>query len=180
MDYEDYEHLPSVVMEDFLAFCGFDLEWAVSRAAAGYGHVFAELYRDPGWGVTPGQLADHVAEAWGRYGSPLLSWPEWRHLFDLAGYREGNVPATRPAEPLLLWRGSVPEFRQQPSWTHDKACAAEFAVASPLQDRFPMGELWWAWVEPWRLLTRVDHWFEGEYVVDTDGLAIHNEAYGPF
>lgn len=93
---------------------------------------------------------------------------EWRPLFELVGYAEDGRPAERPAQPLALWRGSVPERRTEWSWTDDREVAVGYAGGERF--RRPLGMVWRATVEPWRLLARNTK--QCEYLVDTEGLLI--------
>ena len=100
----------------------------------------------------------------------LFDADTWRDLFELAGYTEDGKPAERPAEPLTLYRGSVPERKALWSWTDNREVAARYASGNYY--RRPSGILWVATVDPWRLLARNTDRSEYEYVVDTEGLVI--------
>jgi hypothetical protein len=103
------------------------------------------------------------------YPENALDRSGWRTLFQLAGFTIDGVPAARPAEPLRLWRGSVPERRANWSWTDSREMAVDYARGFA---RRSLGNLWTAQVEPWRLFCRNEDREEFEYVVDTDGLDI--------
>lgn len=100
----------------------------------------------------------------------------WRLLFDAIGYTTARrapdgdrllpaVVAERPAAPVTLYRGALPEYALRWSWTSDLEAARVFATHD---GRF-RGYVWSAQVEPGRLLGFA-HWDVPEYVVDTRGL----------
>lgn len=110
------------------------------------------------------------------YPENALDRSEWRTLFQSAGFTIDGVPAPRPAEPLRLWRGSVPERRANWSWTSSREIAVDYARGIA---RRPNGNLWTAQVEPWRIFCRNEESRkEFEYVVDTDGLDIKEAPIG--
>ncbi len=92
-------------------------------------------------------------------------------MFELSGYTVDGVPAHRPEESMVLYRGSVPELRKNWSWTDSRAVAEKYADGEHYSR--PLGRVWTATVEPWRLMASNRDRAEREYVVDTDGLAIH-------
>lgn len=122
--------------------------------------------------ITPAAAAANVASAWSmaEYPDTTLDREVWRGLFELAGYTVDDTPADRPSEPLVLWRGSLPEARANWSWTDSREVAQQYADGG---FRRAPGALWTATVAPWRLLARQTGRQESEYVVDTAGLEIH-------
>lgn len=123
--------------------------------------------------LLPDVAAVVVPAAWSLVEFPnrTLSADLWRALFDLAGYTVEGVPASRPSEPLQLWRGALHEWRAGWSWTDDRDLAQWFADRPHNAGR---GQVWTADVEPARLLARISEQRAGEseYVVDARGLEI--------
>lgn len=93
----------------------------------------------------------------------------WRWLFKVAGFTIDGEPAERPTQPVLLWRGSVPERRTDWSWSTDRAVAERFAAGSGGR---PPGRVYTVLAPPHALLCAYNGRSEAEYVVDTDGLNI--------
>lgn len=125
--------------------------------------------------LTPEAATAHVGSVWSdsEYPDKHADRDDWRGLFRLAGYTTDGKPAERPTEPLVLWRGSVPERRADWSWTDNRQIAEKYADATHFQR--PLGSVWRSTVEPWRLLARNTERNEHEYVVDTEGLTITRE-----
>lgn len=98
-----------------------------------------------------------------------LDHETWSEVFEMAGYTVDGQRVERPHQPVLLYRGSTVEGRDNWSWTDDREEAGR--NASGFYRRRP-GHLWVALVEPWRLLARNTGRGESEYVVDTDGMTI--------
>lgn len=126
-------------------------------------------------GLLTAETARLTGTTWNAAEYPDRAIPHqtWRELFTIAGYTRNGQPAERPAEPLQLYRGSVLERRGDWSWTDRLDVATGYAHGT--RARRPLGKVWTADVEPWRLLARnegKDNRHESEYVVDTDGLAI--------
>lgn len=94
----------------------------------------------------------------------------WRWLFDAAGFTVDGVPAERPAGPVELWRGTVPERRRDWSWTTDRAVAERFAFGH-VRGR-PDGRLYRVLAPSAALLCGNTERGEAEYVLDTCGLRI--------
>ncbi|MFJ9474735.1 hypothetical protein ACIRRI_06925 [Streptomyces mirabilis] len=94
----------------------------------------------------------------------------WRWLFDVAGFTIDGEPAERPTEPILLWRGTVPERRTDWSWTTDRTIAEGYANGTAA--RRPTGRLHVVLAPPEALLAANNGRSEAEYVVDTRGLTI--------
>src|SRR4051794_15320862 len=59
-----------------------------------------------------------VPDAWSAAEFPQrrLSQANWREIFLISGYSNDGVPAERPAEPLVLYRGSAKAHRRRWSW----------------------------------------------------------------
>jgi hypothetical protein len=131
--------------------------------------VYMLYYHDP---LTREAAVASVGDVWSmsEYPDSHLDHWEWRELFDLAGYTEDGEPAQRPTAPLTLYRGSVPERKADWSWTDNRDVAAKYASVAHYYR--PLGKVWKATVEPWRLLARNTGREEAEYVVNTDGLDI--------
>lgn len=132
-----------------------------------------------------GKLAPEVATAlvadfWSmaEYPQDCLDDETWDELFDLAGYTVDGRPATKPPEPIQLYRGSTEEFARRWSWTDDRDRAEWFASRAV----GPPGErtVWTALVEPWRLRARIHESSRGEseYVIDTVGLEVRRLTEG--
>lgn len=102
------------------------------------------------------------------YPDRSLTRTVWREIFGRAGYCIDGVPAERPSEPLTLYRGAPREYRLNWSWTDSSEVATDFA-SGRLWTR-PASTVWFATVEPWRLLSRDNGRKEAEYVIDTRGL----------
>lgn len=121
--------------------------------------------------LTPEVGAVVVPSAWSavEFPSRALGEDEWRELFAFAGYTVEGVPADRPTEPLLLWRGALPEHRDGWSWTDDPELAQWFADRRHHRGQ---GRVWTARVEPGRLLARISQVRAGEseHVVDARGM----------
>lgn len=122
--------------------------------------------------LTAELAAEFVGPAWSmsEYPDTHLDHDTWRGLFSLSGYTVDGVPAERPTEPLVLWRGSVPERKSDWSWTDNREVAARYAGGDHYHR--PKGIVWRAVVDPHRLLCCNLEREEREYVVDTEGLTI--------
>ena len=94
----------------------------------------------------------------------------WLEMFEAGGYTHDGQPAERPKEPIRLYRGSVADRRLNWSWTERIEVAEKFA-AGDRRGR-PLGKVWTAEVEPWRLLCRNDDRSEAEFVINTEGLHV--------
>lgn len=114
----------------------------------------------------------------GKYPDLYLHHDDWRDLFGLAGYTHNGAAAERPHGTLRLYRGSVAERRDHHwSWTDRLEIATGYARGT--RARRPLGKVWQADVEPWRLMARngdPEGRNESEYVVDTAGLVIVEHA----
>lgn len=88
----------------------------------------------------------------------------WRWLFRVAGFTVDGRPSERPAGPVELWRGSVPERRADWSWSTDRAVAEKFAAG--IRGRRP-GRLYRLLCPPEALLAANNERSEAEFVVDT-------------
>lgn len=132
--------------------------------------LLVELYY--GGMLTPEAAAANVGSVWScsEYPDRHATRADWRALFALAGYTEDGKPAELPTEPLTLWRGSVTKRRTDWSWTDSREVAERYAGGEHY--RRPLGVLWQATVDPWRLLAKNTERDEHEYVVDTQGMTI--------
>lgn len=103
------------------------------------------------------------------YPNQNLDTESWRDLFGQAGYTVDGKAVDRPAEPIRLWRGSVPERQADWSWSADRTVAERFAAG--IRGRKP-GRLYTVTAPPEALLCANNGRDEAEYVVDTHGLDI--------
>ncbi|MER7952371.1 hypothetical protein ABTY59_33765 [Streptomyces sp. NPDC096079] len=120
-------------------------------------------------------LAAHVGPVWSRTEFPdaALGHDRWRELWRAAGFTRDGRPAARPAAPVELWRGSVPERRGDWSWTTDRKVAEEYAAGG---FRRKVGRLYRTVAPPEALLGAYNGRGEGEYVIETGGLSITEHA----
>ncbi|MFJ5592825.1 hypothetical protein ACIQCG_24130 [Streptomyces noursei] len=118
-------------------------------------------------------LAAHVGSVWSmaEYPDAALDRPAWRELFAKAGFTADGRPATHPAGPVELWRGSVHERRADWSWTTRRAVAEGYATGTGAR-RSTTGRLYRTVAPPSALLAHSTGRGEGEYVLNTDGLTI--------
>ncbi|MET9676439.1 hypothetical protein ABZY68_25590 [Streptomyces sp. NPDC006482] len=116
-------------------------------------------------------LAAHIGMVWSRTEFPdaALGHDRWRELWHAAGFTRDGHPAAQPAAPMELWRGSVPERRTDWSWTTDRTVAEEYAAGG---FRRKAGRLYRTFAPAGALLGAYNGRGEGEYVIDTRGLAI--------
>lgn len=121
--------------------------------------------------VDEAALAAHIGPVWSRTEFPdaALGHGRWRELWRSAGFTRDGRPAERPADPVELWRGSVPERRADWSWTTDRAVAEEYAAGGHSR---AVGRLYRTVAPSGVLLGAYNGRGEAEYVVDTDGLTI--------
>jgi hypothetical protein len=124
--------------------------------------------------VTPETVAAVIGNVW-QFSYPNGPGPDgWVHMFRLAGYTHNCRPAERPSGPLRLYRGAPAEERCGLSWTPVRWVAEHYAHHQggfgPVGDRSMHGAVWWADVEPDRLLACSIVTNEIEYVVDPEGL----------
>ena len=149
----------------------FDIAAAIEDAAHRSPALFAELvHRADEYGIEPEDFSEFVGSAWVGVAAQHLDREWWRRLFEAAGYREDDELTDRPAQPLVLWRGAIPEFRANWSWTDHGDAAHMYASGWWVQQE--IGIVWRAVVEPERLFARLSHGRHAEFVVDTDGLTI--------
>jgi hypothetical protein len=104
------------------------------------------------------------------YPDQHLDRDNWRQLFDVAGFTVDGTSAPRPTEPILLWRGTVPERRTDWSWTTVRTIAEGYANGTAA--RRPTGRFYVTLAPPEALLCANNERGEAEYVVDTRGLTI--------
>ncbi|GGX40935.1 hypothetical protein [Streptomyces noursei] len=123
--------------------------------------------------IDAGTLAAHVGRVWNmaEYPDAALDRPAWRQLFAMAGFTADGRPAERPADPVELWRGSVPERRDDWSWSTRRAVAEGYATGTGAR-RPTTGRLYHVVAPPSALLAHNTGRDEDEYVLDTDGLSI--------
>lgn len=100
----------------------------------------------------------------------------WRELFDIVGFthhdndRFGH-PAERPAEPVRLYRGAIPERADGWMWTDDLDEARFYATNGGLYH----GDVWTLTAPPDRLMATLD--LPGcamQYVIDPRGLPVEH------
>ncbi|MFE9880482.1 hypothetical protein [Streptomyces sp. NPDC005784] len=147
-----------------------ELDWLIGLAGRTYGPTFlAEALAEDK--ITARTVADLVGGIWSgaEYPDRHHDRDTWRWLFDTAGFTVDGERAARPAEPLTLYRGSVPERRTDWSWSRDRAVAERFAEG--VRGRAP-GRLWVCEVPPAHMLAVNTGRDEAEVVVDTRGLQI--------
>ena len=107
-----------------------------------------------------------------------LPWAVWRRLFDVAGYTVDGQPASRPTEPVTVYRAASRARRSGHSWTDEPAVARQFLDLGGRGAYAPV--LWCAVADPWRLLARLEEERKDEpqYVIETTGLKINLYADG--
>jgi hypothetical protein len=111
------------------------------------------------------------------YPDAALDRPAWRQLFTAAGFTADGRPAERPAGPVELWRGSVPERRADWSWTTRRAVAEGYATGTGAR-RPTTGRLYRVVAPAAALLAHNTGRVEDEYVIDTGGLTIAEHPLG--
>ncbi|MEV6679444.1 hypothetical protein AB0N09_21705 [Streptomyces erythrochromogenes] len=119
-------------------------------------------------------LAAHIGPVWSgaEYPDRAVDRGSWRAMFRRAGFTVDGVPATRPDEPIRLWRGSVPARRRDWSWTTERAIAEGYAAGTAA--RRPNGLIYTVLAPPAALLcANPTERNEAEFVIDTRGLRIH-------
>jgi hypothetical protein len=147
-----------------------ELETLISRAGRNEGPVFlATAYAENL--IEADTVTALVGGIWSSAEFPdrYLDHGTWRWLFDVAGFTVDGKAAARPAEPVTLYRGAVPERRTEWSWSRDRAVAERFAAG--LRGR-GTGRLWVCEVPPESMLAVNTERDEDEVVVDTRGLQI--------
>ena len=137
--------------------------------------VVRDLFADP-WGMHPDYLAVILTASWARAGAvgwPLIDLPrgDWTAMFEAVGYLRNGFRAeqTRPREPVTLYRGATPAYRDGLSWTTREADARFYA------GRHPGGRLFTLNADPAWLLARISgNVFApgGEYVVNAPEHAV--------
>ncbi|MER7309999.1 hypothetical protein, partial [Streptomyces griseoluteus] len=164
--FEEFARLPTVDLTEFCTWLG-----RVGRVN-GPALLFDAWHRAQ---IDTATLTATIGSVWSdaEYPDQCLDREAWRELFAAAGFTVDGQPATRPAEPVELWRGTVPERRTDWSWTTDRAVAERFAGG--LRGRKP-GRLYRLLAPPHALLCANTERDEAEYVVDTTGLAITEGA----
>lgn len=147
-----------------------ELGWLIGLAGRVNGPEFLNEAYSEGK-VTAATVAALVGGIWSsaEYPDRELDHDTWRWLFDVAGFTVDGKPAPRPAEPMTLFRGSVPERCTDWSWTRDRAVAEVFAAGPRGRGK---GRLWVCEVPPEHMLAINTERDEDEIVVDTRGLEI--------
>lgn len=119
-----------------------------------------------------------LPEAWTdpEFPERALTKASWREMFETVGYAVDGEAQPRPAAPLTLWRGAVPNRRRGWAWTDEYDLAQRFALgleAGGLVGRIA-GQVYTSEVPPEALLCRIidQRPGESEYVIDTHGLTI--------
>ncbi|MFJ2110778.1 hypothetical protein ACIOEX_02425 [Streptomyces sp. NPDC087850] len=120
-------------------------------------------------------VAEHIGPIWSRTEFPdaALGHDRWRELWREAGFTRDGAPAARPADPVELWRGSIPERRADWSWTTSRAVAEQYAAGNYWR---PPGLLYRTLAPAGSLLGAYNGREESEYVIDTAGLIITTDA----
>lgn len=147
-----------------------ELSWLIGLAGRTEGPTFlAEALSEDK--ITADTVAALVGSVWSsaEYPDRELDRDTWRWLFDVAGFTVNGKRAPRPAEPVTLFRGSVPERCTDWSWTRDLAVAELFAAGPRGRSK---GRLWVCEVPPAHMLAINTGRDEDEVVVDTRGLQI--------
>ncbi|RLU82562.1 hypothetical protein CTZ27_30030 [Streptomyces griseocarneus] len=123
--------------------------------------------------IDVGTLSAQIGRVWSmsEYPDAALGREVWRTLFATAGFTVDGRPAERPAGPVELWRGSVPERRADWSWSTRRAVAEGYATGTGAR-RPTTGRLYRILAPPSALLAHVTSRDEDEYVLDTDALTI--------
>lgn len=125
-----------------------------------------------------GGLPDHALRpimGWlfGQSLYPLLTLDgdRWHELFTRVGYTINGASAVQPSWPILMFRGSVPESRDNWSWTEARDLAWLFANdATALHSHGTRkGKVWTAYVEPWRFLAAMTGNYLSPTMPDADG-----------
>jgi hypothetical protein len=96
---------------------------------------------------------------------------DWIAMFRSNGYTHDGQPSQSPTEPVLLYRGTVPNRQAGMAWSTDYKRAQEFACAG-MSGR-ALGNIYRAVVEPGLLLAYIHDGLgrgESEYVVDQERL----------
>lgn len=148
-----------------------ELDYLIGREGRNSGpENLADAYSDDK--VTAETLTALIGGIWSMAEFPdrHLDRDTWRWLFKVAGFTIDGTPSERPTEPILLWRGSVPERRTDWSWSTERAVAQRYAFGN-LNFR-PIGRLYVVLAPPESLLCANTERDEAEYVVDTRGLNI--------
>lgn len=138
--------------------------------------VVRDLFAEP-WGTHPDYLAVILMASWARGagpdGWPLIDLPraDWITMFESVGYLRNGFRAERmrPREPMTLYRGATPAYRDGLSWTTREADARFYA------ERHPGGRLYTLEADPAWLLARISgNVFApgGEYVVNAPEHAV--------
>ncbi|HRO31286.1 hypothetical protein [Citricoccus sp.] len=103
-------------------------------------------------GLPDDQLRPILGWLYVRPSYPLLCLPEarWFDLFMRMGYTECGEPASHPPWPIQLFRGALPEFRANWSWTDARPLAWQFATEiGPLYSGgLRQGKVWTTYVPP--------------------------------
>lgn len=147
-----------------------ELAWLMGLAGRTYGPEFlAEALAEDK--ITDETVTALIGDVWSSAEFPDQHHDRdtWRWMFDTAGFTVDGKRAPRPAEPMRLYRGSVPERRDDWSWTRDIRIAEKFAAGSPGR---PKGQVWVCTVPPSHMLAANSYRDEDEVVVDTRGLQI--------
>jgi hypothetical protein len=172
----DFDSILNAFLYDDLEPNAENVDTAASRLNRNYYPALVNtLYaEDMFWGTWgEEQLRGVICSAWSMAEFPLVQLDEdqWRELFDHVGYVVDGKAAERPSEPLTLYRGAMPKFRNGWAWTDDRDLAQWFADRPHHRGE---GQVWKAVVEPERLLARISEQREGEseYVVDARGMDV--------
>jgi hypothetical protein len=130
--------------------------------------------------LDPADFSEALLDAWVGADHPesVINIKTWIELFLIVGYRVDGVPAERPAEPIVLYRGSTAQLRRRASWTADLGQAKTFAENTAFHTGLPTA-VYRARFKPERLVAELtSQRGEGsgpgelEFIVDTRGARI--------
>ncbi|MFJ3856132.1 hypothetical protein ACIPRL_07895 [Streptomyces sp. NPDC090085] len=116
-------------------------------------------------------LSGVVGSVWStaEYPDVSLDRDEWREMFAAAGFTVDGERAELPEGPVELWRGSVPDRRDDWSWSTEREIAEKYARG---KFRRPPGRLYRVLAPSSALLCFNSGRGESEYVVDVEGLDV--------
>ncbi|MFD5508292.1 hypothetical protein ACFWIB_11010 [Streptomyces sp. NPDC127051] len=152
-----------------------ELEYLIGRKGRDAGpRCLADAYNDNK--ITAETLTALIGGVWSgaEYPDCELDRDEWRQLFNAAGFTVDGTAAERPAHPVRLWRGTVPERRTDWSWSTERTVAEGYANGTAA--RRPSGRLYTVLAPPAAMLCANTGRDEAEYVIDTRGLDIQEAA----